>query len=511
MLIALSSSIFFVLALTLVGFNFYQPAERYAWLTAIGGGLLGLVSVFLWQAQMNFGFSLPLWGATKVFATPITFSANGLTWPYAVSLATLAIAILLTSATRLNFENILTWAGSLALTGVGLLAVTADNPLTLLLVWGALDLVELIIQLRSVEGPVNHEKVVASFVTRALGSGLLIWANLVSVAAGHPAGFTFMPAGAGLYLVIASSLRMGALPFHLPYPPTSTLKRGFGTSLRLVSAASSLAVLAHLPSASLASTLTPFLLALIIAAALYSGWMWLRAPDELSGRPYWVVCLAALSIVSALSGNPIGSVGWGCALVLLGGSLFLSSIQHPWLNRALLIGAFSASTLPFSLTAGAWLANLSLLFPFVAIAQTLMLTGYIRHALRASGREAPETQPSWTQTMYPFGIGLLIFDQILLGLIGWDGSRQIGAWALAVSVSLLTFGLFWATPRFRIFNPIRAADGLQRVPSHWLSNLQRPFDYLARMINSALEGDGGFMWTLLVLILFISLMAQGGR
>jgi len=62
------------------------------------------------------------------------------------------------------------------------MAVTADNPLTLLLVWAALDITELITQLVFADSPANNEKVVTSFSTRALGIGLLLWANIVSVA-----------------------------------------------------------------------------------------------------------------------------------------------------------------------------------------------------------------------------------------------------------------------------------------------------------------------------------------
>ncbi len=515
MLIVISSLIFFITAITLIILKIYQPGSRYAWLVAIGGAALALASVFIWQTQMNFVLAITAWQPVELFTNPIAFRADSFTWPYALSLSALTLSVLLTAVASPIFENTFTWAGTLALGGIGLLAVTADNPITLLLVWSALDLTELITQLRSVDGPSNSEKVVVAFSTRALGLGLLIWANVVSISSGNAFDFVSMPAGAGLYLVAAVGLRMGVLPLHLPFSLDSNLRRGFGTSLRLVSAASSLALLSHIPAASLTSTLTPFLLILTISAAIYGGWMWLRAPDVLTGRPYWIISLAALSVASALSGNSAGSVAWGCSLILLGGSLFLSSIQHPWLNRVLLVGVFSLSTLPFSLTASAWLANIGFFFPFIAIAQALAMAGYIRHALRPSGRDSFDSQPTWTRTVYPAGIGLLIFAQILLGVVGWDGARQIGAWTLAVAASLLTFGLVWATPRFRILNPVRAhwaSPSTNQTPSPYgfLWGIYRFFSQLSKTISATLEGDGGLMWTLLFLVLFVSLMSQGG-
>jgi hypothetical protein len=382
------------------------------------------------------------------------------------------------------------------------------------LVWGALDITELVTQLRSVDGPANSEKVVISFSTRALGIGLLLWANIISVAEGNTFDFQSIAPSSGLYLVAAAGLRLGVLPLHLAYSSESTLRRGIGTSLRLISAVSSLVLLAHIPAGSLSSALTPFLLGLAVIAALYGGWMWLRAPEELAGRPYWIITLGALSIISALSGNPLGAVAWGCALILVGGALFLASVQQVWLNRALLVGVWSLSSLPFSLTASAWLGNLGFFIPFVIVAQALLMAGFVRHALRSAGRESLDAQPGWANKVYPAGIILLIVFQLLLGLFGWDGARQVGAWLEALLTLILTFGLVWATPRFRLLNPIRAhwvgpaASGISTVYSGlWV--IYRLLGRISEAITATLEGEGGIIWTLLFLILFISLLTQG--
>ena len=275
-----------------------------------------------------------------------------------------------------------------------------------------------------------------------------------------------------------------------------------------------MAVLAHIPAESLNSFVTPFLISLALFATLYSGWNWLRAPDELNGRPYWVISLVSLSVISALSGNPTGAIAWGCALILVGGALFLSSIQINWLNRAMLVGVWSLSSLPFSLTASAWLGRLGFFLPFVITAQALTIAGFIRHALRPGERDSFESQPGWAHVVYPAGILLLIMAQFVLGLIGWNGALQVGAWLQALIASILTVGLVWAMPRFRILNPIRA---------HWVTSTTSRlnevyqgfwsvYSFLAKISQSiivTLEGEGGIMWTLLFLALFVSLLSQG--
>lgn len=514
MLILISCLFLFVTALALILLRVFQPNARYAWLVAAGGALLAVLSVFFWQMQMPFDFVLPAWQPETLFTSPVVFRADGISWVLAVSIAVLTLSILLTSVTKQVFVNSLSWAGTLTLGGIGIIAVTANNPLTLLLVWASLDLVELLVQLRSVEGASNNERVVISFSTRALGIGLLLWANILSIAGGSTFDFQSMPATAGIFLVIAAGLRLGIYPLHLPYSAESILRRGFGTGLRFIGAVASLSVLAR---AQIVSTnFTPVLMTFALIAALYGGWMWLRAPDELNGRPYWVIGLASLAILAALSGNPLGVAAWSSALLLVGGALLLASVQHAWLNRALLVGAWSLSSLPFSLTASAWLGRLGFFLPFVIIAQALITAGFIRHALRPAGRASLDTQPGWTQVVHPAGLGLLIVFQLLLGWLGWDGARQIGAWLQALIASLLTGGLVWASRRFRIFNPIRA---------HWITtteaqinslyqgfwSLYRGLVRLSQAIIVTLEGEGGVMWTLLFLVLFISLLSQGIR
>jgi hypothetical protein len=514
MLILVPCLLLVAAALTLVVFRIVQPTARYTWLIAVSGGILALVSLLMWQTQMPFELVLPAWGTTASFASPILFSADSTSWVLALGIAVLTLSTLLTAAALPVFTISLSWVGTLALGGIGILAVTADNPLTLLLVWAALDLMELILQLGSVNGPENNEKVVISFSTRALGIGVLLWASILSAPAGGAFDFELMDASLGVYLIIAAGLRLGVFPLHLPYSAESRLRRGFGTPLRLVSAASSLVLLGRVPAGNLESVFTPVLMALALIPAIYGGWMWLRAPDELNGRPYWIISIASFSVLSALGGNPTGAVAWGSAMTLVGGALFLSSAQHIWLNRIILVGAFSLSSLPFSLTASAWVGSWGLFVPLIIAAQTLVIAGFIRHAVRSGGREPFDTHSGWTRGVYTVGIVLFPIFQLTLGLSGWDGALQIGAWLQAVIASLLTVGLVWATPRLRVFSPVRAhwvqssssrLDGLYQG----LWSLYRGLARISQTITQTLEGQGGVMWSLLFLVLFISILAQG--
>ena len=457
------------------------------------------------------------WQPDTLFSQSPKFIADGISWVFATSLATLCFSILITAAVRSDFPYPLSWVGTLILTALGILAVAADNPLTLVLIWAAIDIAELITRMRFVEEPKLSERIVIAFASRATGIFILLWADMVSVASGQVLDFIGAPPQAGLYLVIAAGIRIGVLPLYLPYPGEASLRRGFGTGLRMVSAASSLILLTRIPASSLTSPFTPYLWILVSMVAVYGGWMWLRAPDEVNGRPYWLIGMGSLAIAAALRANPVGAAAWGCALILCGGVLFLSSEQNQRLTRALLIGALGISSLPFSLTAVGWNSgglNFWIAWPFLLVAHAMLMAGFIRHSQRTATRVSHEGQPIWARNVYPIGIFLLLLTVIMLGVFGWNGALQFGNWIMGIIAAILTVGLLWLTPRMRILNPVRA-HWVRPANASWLDwgyqgvwGIYRQLGRLSNAFTNMLEGESGIMWTLLFLALFIAVFTQ---
>lgn len=517
MFILITVGLLALTALLLVLLRLTVPENRYSWLIAAGGALLAWISVFIWPANMPIHLEFTIWQPALLFTQSPTFIADGISWAYALSISALCLAIITTSVVRPNFPRPFSWTGTLTLTALGLLAVTADNPVTLVLIWAGIDLVELTIQLRFVEDPRLSERVVIAFASRVGGTVLLLWASMVGAANNQALDFHTGLPQASLYLLIAAALRLGVFPLHLPYPSESAIRRGFGTGLRMISAASSLVLLARIPAGSILSPFTPYVTILVAFAAIYAGWIWLRSSDELSGRPYWLICCGALAVAAALRSNPVGAAAWGCGLVLSGGALFLSSEPNKWLIRCLWIAAFGISTLPLSLTATGWNTNdgsfILAGLPFV-VAQAFLLAGFIRHIQRPGGsRVGYEDQPIWGRNIYPIGISVLLITIIGLGLFGWEGALRFGNLIAALAASILTFGLVWATPRFRVLNPVRAHwvgpdSSLFDRGYRMLWNSYRQLGRLSNVFTNILEGESGIMWTLLFLALFVSFFSQ---
>ena len=517
MFIPITVSILILTALALVALRFTLGEYRYSWLIATSGAFFGWISVFLWQLDMPFQFQLPAWQPAELFPESLFLVADYVSWAFAVSLATLCLAVIITAVIRENFPYPLSWIGVLILTALGILAVTADNPLTLVLLWAAIDISELIAHLRIVEQPQLSERVVVTFSTRVIGILILLWADMVSLSNGIVLDFRAAPPQVGLYLILAVGLRLGVLPLHLPYTRESDIRRGFGTGLRMISAGSSLILLTRIPASSLVSPFTPYLMVLVALAGLYAAWMWLRAPDELTGRPYWMIGMVSLALAAALRANPVGAAAWSIALILAGGALFLTSAQTRWLERFLLLGVWAISALPFTLTATGW-ATYGLSFwyalPILMVTHAMLIAGLVRHIQRSSTRTVFDTQTSWARNVYPIGVMLLLLAMLGLSFLGWEGALQIGSWYLGLSASLLALGLLWLTPRLRILNPVRAHWVSPGNPS-WLDWTYRvlwngyyQISRLGNAFSAVLEGDSGIMWTLLFLALFISFFTQ---
>jgi hypothetical protein len=248
MFILITVAVLILTILALLILRFLLPEFRYNWWVATAGGLAAWISVFTWQAQMPIVLELPAWQPALLFSQTPIFIADGVAWAFSLSIVTLCLAIIITSVVRSNFPSPMNWASTLTYASLGILAATADNPLTLVLIWAAIDLVELVSQIRIVEDPKLSERVVIAFASRVTGTLILLWADMTSAANNAPFDFRSAPPQAGIFLILAAGLRLGVLPLHLPYPSESTLRRGFGTGLRMVSAASSLILLTRIPT-----------------------------------------------------------------------------------------------------------------------------------------------------------------------------------------------------------------------------------------------------------------------
>jgi len=176
--------------------------------------------------------------------------------------------------------------------------------------------------------------------------------------------------------------------------------------------------------------------------------------------------------------------------------------------------------LPFTLTAAGWQGDLPLAFylwPLFLVAHALLVAGYLRHLFRSG-----ETQWAglfrWVQAVYLLGLGALVSVSLLGGLWGWPGARILGEWRAGLVVSLLTSLIALALLRLPGLMPEAAESSgtsssryviFQETLVRLLWELYRLIGRFFAYISILLEGDGGLLWTLLLLVLLASYL--GGR
>jgi hypothetical protein len=247
-------------ALSLLAIGVLRLVRRsfsYAWLAAALGALLAWGSVLAWQFELPTLVLENAWQPAGLFSAWPVFFVDSYAWVYALALSSLALAVILTAPAQSTGVSLSAWIATLGLTIWGLLAFLAANPLTLVLVWTGLDLLELVNTLRLARKPDLSERAVVAFGIRALGTVFALWA----MASNGDVLFSFdaISGSSALFLLLAVGLRLGVLPLHLTYRSEPALRRGMGTLLRLTVASSSLVLLARLPGGLLAPVWAIFL------------------------------------------------------------------------------------------------------------------------------------------------------------------------------------------------------------------------------------------------------------
>ncbi|MBN1145871.1 MAG: hypothetical protein JXA78_01345 [Anaerolineales bacterium] len=510
-------------ALIMLAIRLRRPGFSYFWLLASFASLLAWLVILLGRLQTPAVIPLVAWQPQEIFPLSPALLLDEISWPFALALGTLNLATVLTAVARAasapsSRSNWSELASSMLITAASLLGVFAGNLLTLLLAWAAVDLVEMILWLmrpgRSAQGP----QVVIAFAWRAAGLAPALWAGMAAYASGQSLSFTAITPQIGFYLLIAAGLRLGILPVNRLLPEDASPQRGAQIMLRLAPQAANLILLARAAATGAPPALAPALLFLASLAALYGGLGWINADDEMKGMPFWSLCVGALALAAAARAQPAASLAWGLALLLPGGLLFLFSTRARWLLPLPLIAVFSLSSLPFSPT---WQATRLVAPPIGAstlilmVAQGLMLSGYLRHALR---KAAPLVSAErWVWIIYPWGLMLLPLAHFVIAWLSQPLAQPSPSWraswpAAAVALLATLFAAWGRTsrrasgPALAFLQAALAVDWLYRL----LSSAYRGLNRLFSLANTTLEGEAGILWALLLLTLLLSLTLQAG-
>lgn len=519
-----------VLALLLLAgviFTLYwsERGKRYAWLISIVGLnliWLGLFSLHWFQPAETI---FPAWRPFEPLAADrIVFRWDSGGWVYAICLVGLLLAVVLTAPVRFKYNsNPLSWSAAITFTAVGLLSVLSGSPLALAISWTLLDVVEVVYVLLIIRDYRYRREVLTSFALRLFSIGLLLGVIILGRQSGS--GFTFETALAQYLVVLIAAviLRLGVLPLSLKYETQLPLQNGLTSLMRIVGQISGLALLTKLPAGLRVVDSSPLVAGGIVLLTFYGGLMWLLAENEIAGRSFFGLFFSGLAILSALNGNAPLSAVWGVALICWGGMIYLYTVRSRRLMILMAAALLSFSGLPFTiLSAGwqavAWNAGWVILLAGMWI---MLIAGFVRLVFQE--RESSSTFEPYIVTTYTLGLVVLLLSGWLSVFFGVEEGLRLGIWWGA----LIIFGIsvFLAQTALRR----KQVEEISSLQSSWLQNvilrstaaisaflglnwlyavLRSVFHAvqgLTRLLTVLFEGEGGVLWSVLLLVLLISI------
>ncbi len=497
------------------------------WLVAM------ILSLLNWVVMLAFRWFLPLelsilnwFPFGNFYAEGIKFSLGANSWSIGLALASIQLAIILTDSTRLKeLPSVNVWAGIFVINAIGIIAVMSASLMSIILFWMLIDIVELFVIVFTVKSSELINIGVVSFAVKLAGTFCFIAAIYTTFSKNLGLGLPNLAEGAGTLLLIAIGLRLGVLPFNLPYSKEIPLRIGLGTTIRMVGVASSLVVLIRIVPTLSGGSDHPLLFFLMVLSAFVAALMWMVSKNELSGRPFWVIALSSLSIQSALVGNVEAALIWSLNLLLMGSVIFLYSDRDRRILFLPLLAIVGLSGLPFTPSAAGWSALVGNGVPLFGMSNLLtmifLMLGYIRHAIHPA--KSLVANERWIWIIFPTGLFFLLLTQWLIFLLSGLDWLEVGVvWASLFSflipiVILIVMRRMNALTRYSdwmvsLLN--KMGDLLiSFLGLNWLYHaLWLVFGFIQRIINlfsNILESQSGMLWVIVIIAALLGIIQPG--
>ncbi len=474
------------------------PSTRLWWpslLAAFGAWVLVLITL----PQKSATWQWPHWQNQGVW------QINALNWPLVVTAAALPLVALLMDATRprRNPAEGRGWAAVLWLAGNGIWASLAFSPAAFAASWAFLDGAIAIADLTRFQRSKHNSAVIWVAFGRAVSWVLAMTAGAALV---HPWPWMtpeyLLAAAIALRLAVAvaqPAVAAGDLP---PWRLTWAAENLLAT----------LAAVVWLAQQDVAAPAT----GVLVAVALLSVWganRWARARAPL--RRVWAsaVALGSLALLAALQSAPEAALAWG--LLALYPAVGMALAPH---RGAILWPFFVLLALPLTLwpvtpaaaAVALWQAPYRwwMVFPWL----TLVIAWL---AVARSGIDLPKPEGQVGREARSFSLlGLVLWVLLFWGWRFWpalspQGASPFLAWGLGVTTLLVAAPWFRAVRR----GHLRAAQAEALVTAwrtRWVSTAfwwtYRSLGRGLAFFSLLLEGEGGVMWALVLLVMLAVLL-----
>ena len=523
--------IFGSIAITII----YRLKSRIGltWLIAAGS------TFFAWLILVYLRFFLPTdvplidWTPSNLFYASPYLMIDYVSWPYAMALLTIEIAYIFTDSARAqDIVNPMSWAGSMAITAIGLMALLAGNPLTMVLAWALVDIIEFIYLISIQQNDRWNRQIIILFALRVLSLIIFSWATMVGWLDVGQFDIDDIPNRSGVYFLIAGAIRLGVFSINTSFFKDLHERRGSGILLRLAPIASSLGLIARMPPETF--TIRPYwvmpIQIMIGLVVFITALIWLLKENLYEASHYWYISLAAMAIICAINGQAEFSRSWGLALLLSGSLLMLFDPPIRRLRFLLIPGLLGMVALPYTMASSGWPGIFGQGISFLSISaltsHSLLIAGYMKFLL--TGKGLTTNLESWSKISFPIGLIFIIQTQIALGIVGWPGVLSADFWWAGMVGLLLAITLLFVGNKLRN-SPVnlgiqRKVIANQRIHNFfqflnsffsltWVKSIfLRTYQVVCNLVLTVtrfIEGDSAILWAFVIIILLLSFLRIG--
>lgn len=495
------------------------------WLLSVFAALIAWSLVLISRLQEPVRITLVTWMPQELLRFSPELITDDTAWAFSLAVSGLAFSALLIDAVRLTapaYKNPtwIEWTTVLLFCSASILAASAGNLLTLLMIWIVIDVLELFTRMSAAENRSESERILLNFSFHLAGLFLVFWVLATSSPSTEPSQLFQFTRRSYILLFLAALLRLISFPGYLPGENRKDQHTGIKLAQQILPVSATLVLLVRLSQSSISFVLSTPLLIISLLVTIFYGVLWLFTKNRFLSIQYWTVGLGIFTILAAILSKPSAAGAYSIILIINGGFFCLYSFHRKLLLPVLLLSVFGLLLIP--LTPG-WQAvllyekpNTFLIYGFI-FSFGLYIVGFIYNSIN---RALPLPQVErWVWIIYPAGLIFLPFTHylILISNIIFRNRLNILFPDLVTSlpglISLLCgFLIFLFLQRgyslpSNIFQPMEKIARLD-----WFQMIIRKFyTALARttwFINRLLEGQGGLLWSLLLLTLIISVLAQ---
>jgi hypothetical protein len=492
-----------------------RPGFSYRWLiNVIAASLILMMSLAAGFVNSQ-PVILRLWSdnSSTLFTLQVDFDPA--TWMFAIGYAFILVLSAITSPQNLEQIGDGKPASGFLIGGAVLLLFVSGNLFTLLIGWVLLEFIQSGYELFDPHRQIPTQEDVILVSLRLLAIFILMLSLFVPAGGTNEGQAAENTSWQSILVLFATGLRSGIFS---PQLLVNYWKRKAATSEPyalvwvLAAVVSSLILLAkipvtNLPTPALVLGTTGVILAGVIAFLLQSG-----ERESRSRLPALVLFFASIAFGAALISQIEVATAWGTAAVFLVGLIYFHRNNG---RLAVLIFAFvllAGIGLPLTPTwpgSNLYSQSGSLVFMMLLIPQSLIFYQFakdIRGERKTGGGDG-----DFQNLLILIFLLLMLLSYLSIGLwqvlsLSWRGNWWSGGLILVLGVAGFLLWPRWQPEIFRTLPEIF----LRLLSLRWFAGLLRGlFRTLSRtfgLINSILEGDSGILWSMLILVILLSLL-----